>query len=200
MRIKAVVLGCLAGAAVLFASYQYCWGQAKADAPALKIGVVGVRKVFRESKRNNKYRTDALAEQSKTRAELEKLSKEAEAQEAGMKALKVGSADYLTQYKELLEKRAGLEARQQFSNQQRLQKDRSWTEELYKEILRITGEMAQQKGLDLVFEKDEPEFPIESADELMMVLSTHKVLYSAGCVDLTSEVTARLDAQERTGQ
>ena len=198
MSIRARVMSCLAAVAVLFAGYQYCWGQVKADTPALKIGVVSVRKAFRESKKNNKYRTDVLAEQSKIRAELEKLSKEAEAQEAGLKALKVGSADYMAQYKELLGKRADLDARQQFNNQQRLQKDRFWTEELYKEILRITGELAQQKGLDLVFEKDEPEFPAESADELMMVLSTHKLLYSAGCVDLTGEVTTRLDAQERT--
>jgi hypothetical protein len=75
-------------------------------------------------------------------------------------------------------------------------KDQRWTEQLYQEILKMTGEMAQQKGLELVLDVDEPEFPAASADELMMTLSTNKALYSGGCVNLTDEIVTRLDAQE----
>jgi Skp family chaperone for outer membrane proteins len=117
-------------------------------------------------------------------------------QEAGLKTLKRGSVDYLAQYKELLEKRAKLDVQQQVINQERSAKDQKWMEELYSEILQITVELAKQKGLELVLGADEPEFPMESADQLMMTLSTHKVLYAAGCLDLTSEVVARLDAKE----
>lgn len=200
MKIKAVVLSCLVCAVVLFVGYEYSQAQPKADKPTSKIGIVSVRKAFRNCKRNSKYREQAIAEQVRIKAEEEKLSKEIEAQEAGLKALKVGSSDQLAQYKELLDKRAALEVQRQFNNQQRALKDRQWTEGLYKEILRITGELAQQKGLELVLEVDEPEFPVESGDELMMTLSTHKVLYSRGCLDLTDEVVGRLDAPEGTAK
>jgi Skp family chaperone for outer membrane proteins len=183
---------------VLFAGLGYSQAQPKADKPSSKVGVVSVRKAFRNCKRNSKYREQAIAEQTKITAEDEKLSRELEAQEAALKALKLGSSDHLAQYKELLNKRAALEVQRQFNNQQRALKDRQWTEGLYKEVLRITGELAQQKGLELVLEVDEPEFPVESGDELMMTLSTHKVLYSGGCLDLTEEVVGRLDAQEST--
>ncbi len=198
MKIKAVILGLFVCAVVLFAGLQYSQAQPKTDKPSSKIGIVSVRKAFRNCKRNSKYREQAIAEQTKIKAEEEKLSKEMEAQEAALKALKGGSSDHLAQYKELLEKRAALEVQRQFNNQQRALKDRQWTEELYKEILRHTREIAQQKGLELVLEVDEPEFPVESGDELMMTLSTHKVLYSEGCLNLTDEVVARLDAQEST--
>jgi Skp family chaperone for outer membrane proteins len=200
MNRKAVVLGCLMCVVVLFAGLQYSQAQWKTDKPSSKIGVASVRKAFRNCKRNSKYREQAIAEQARIKAEEEKLSKQVEAQEAGLKALKVGSSDQLAQYKELLDKRAALEVQRQFNNQQRALKDRQWTEELYKEILRITSELAQQKDLELVLEVDEPEFPVESGDELMMTLSTHKVLYSRGCLDLTDEVVGRLDAPEGTAK
>jgi Skp family chaperone for outer membrane proteins len=197
MKVKTMVLSCLASAVVLLAGYQYTCAQTKAGQSAnSKIGVVNVRKVFRSCKRNAKYREQAIAEQSKIKAEEEKLSKEVEAQEAGLKALKPGSTDYMTQYKELLQKRAGLEAQVRFNGQQRIVKDQRWTEQLYQEILKMAGELAQQKGLELVLDVDEPEFPVASADELMMTLSTNKVLYSGGCADLTDEIVTRLDAQE----
>jgi len=56
--------------------------------------------------------------------------------------------------------------------------------------------LAAQKGLPLVLGSDEPEFPIQRYEELAMTLSTHKVLYSEGCVDLTNEVIAELDKEE----
>lgn len=201
MKSKTIVLGCLITAAVLFTGYGYSLGQPKADKPASaasKIGVVNVRQIFRNCKRNAKYREQALAEQVKMKAEEEKLTKEIEAQEAGLKALKPASPDYMTQYKELLVKRGNLEAQQRFNSQHRMVRDQRWTEELYKEVIRITGELAQQKGLEIVLDVDEPEFPSSSADELMMTLSTNKVLYSGGCSSITDEVMGRLDAQEST--
>jgi len=168
----------------------------KADTLGLKIGVVSIRKVLRNCKRSARYKVDILADQGRANAKLQELSKQIETQEAGLKALRPGSSDYLAQLKELLEKRYQLEAQQEFNQQQNALKHHKWTEELYKEILQITKELAEQKGLDLVFEKDEPEFPVASSEELVMVLSTHKLLYSAGCLDLTEEVVARLDAEK----
>jgi Skp family chaperone for outer membrane proteins len=88
-----------------------------------------------------------------------------------------------------------LNALQDYNKQQRMLKDKRWTEGLYEEILQLTSELAAEKGLELVFDKDEPEFPAASSDELMLTLSTNKVLYSGGCLDITAEVIARLDAK-----
>lgn len=198
MKIKTMALSCLIGLGVLFVGYEFSRAEAGADEASLKVGVVNVRRIFRDCKRNITYRAEAVAEQNKVRQELGKLAKEIEAAEAGLKALKRGSDDHLAQVKAILEKRANLNALQDYNKQQRMLKDKLWTEGLYVEILQVTSELAEEKGLDLVFDKDEPEFPASSSDELMLTLSTNKLLYSGGCPDITGEVITRLDAARGT--
>jgi Skp family chaperone for outer membrane proteins len=208
MKTRAVVLGVLTSAVVLFLGYGYSAYCAEAAAKTgsaaepgagavnSKIGIVSMRNVFRDCKVNASYREEALAEQAKKNAELDVLEKEIAAQEAGVKALRPGTGDYMKQYEDLLNKQARFEAAKQFVSQQRALKDRRWTEDLYKEVLRITKELAKQKGLTVVLEADEPNFPMPSADELMMALQTHKVLYSDGCMDLTAEVVTEMNKIE----
>ncbi len=196
MKTRIVVLGCLAGAVVLFCGHEYSSAQLKSDALSSKVGVVSLSTVFRDCKANASYRRKAIAEQETIIAKLDILEKDAAAKEAGLKALKPGSSDHLKQYEELLKKQAELDAMKQFSSRQRILKDAQWTEVLYKEILRITKELAKQKGLTMVLEVDEPDFPMANSEALMMALQTHKVLYSAGCADLTAEVVADMDKIE----
>jgi len=195
MKTKTMVLSCLTLVAILFVCYGYSSAKSEDKTTVGKIGVVNIRKVFRDCNRNAKYRADAMSEQSKLEAEIQKMQKDTEAQKAGLIALKPGSNDYLEQARELLRKKAELEAMRQFNAQKRAIKDQQWTENLYKEVLQITRELAEQKGLVMVFEKGEVEFPSMNPDELMLTLSTHKVLYSDGCPDITDEVIKRLDAK-----
>jgi len=161
-----------------------------------KIGVVSIRKIFRDCKRSAKYRQEAIAERQRVDADLAKLNNEIEAQKAGLKTLKIGSESYMAQVKEILEKQAILQAQQEFNKQQRALKEQRTTEDIYRDILQITGEVAKQKGLDLVFEKSEPELPALSPTELELSMGMHKLLYSNGCIDITDEVMARLNAKK----
>ena len=195
MKIKtAIILSCLIGVAFLSIGYEYSRAEPE-QSTSEKIGVVDVRAIFRDCKRNINYREQAVADYKTAMMELESLSKELEADKAGLKTLKQGSPDYMKQYKQILEKQANLNAQQEYNKQQRVLKEQQNTEELYKDILQITKELAQQKNLDLVLENNEPEFPLKSKEELLAALNTHKVIYSSGCLDLTKGVIARLDTK-----
>jgi Skp family chaperone for outer membrane proteins len=193
----------VSGIVVLFA-YEYSCGGSNSDTASLseantgpcKIGVVSILRIFQDCKKNADYREEATKEQDDIMAGLEKLSKEIDAEKAGLKTLKAGSSDYLDLMKGVLEKQARLQAEQEFYKQQMAMKDQQWTEELYKDILQETIAVAKQKGLGLVLEKDEPILPAVSGNELMLTIRTHKLLYSGGCLDITSEVIARLDAKD----
>lgn len=193
MKVKFLVLVCLTGAVVLFVGYDRGLAKSKTAGADLKIGVVSVQRIFSDSQRSAKYRDEANSEQVKAEAEMEKLGKEIEAGEAGLRTLKAGSDDSIERVKEILEKRGAYEALKEFYKQQRAMKERRMVEGLYKDILRLTKEVGDQKGLALVFEQSEPEFPIGSANDLTLTISTNKLLYSAGCVDITDDVIARLD-------
>jgi len=196
MRFRTVVLSCMATAIILSCAYECSGAETKTDKSSLKIGVVSIRTIFQECRRNVKYRAEMSAERDKVIAELDKLAKEIDADKAGLKTLKEGSSDYLASLKEILEKQAKVQTQQEFYKQQMGMKELRWIEQLYKDILRATGEIAKQKGLDLVFEKSEPDLPAPNSNELTLTISTHKVLYSTGCVDITNEVMAKVDTDE----
>jgi Skp family chaperone for outer membrane proteins len=168
----------------------------KQSGTGLKVAVISIQKIFQKCKKGASYREEAIAEQDRIIAELEKLSKEIEAQKAGLKTLKENSSDYMARAKELFEKQASYQAQQEFYKQQIELKDKLWMKEIYQDILRIAGEVAKEKGLDLVFREDEIDFSETNANELGLAMRVQKLLYSGGCLDITDEVTARLDAEK----
>ena len=196
MKSRTTILSCLIGVIVLSFVYEYSRAGSGTDTPPPKIAVVSVLKIFQECKKNDKFKQEFIAENNKVMAELEKLSKEIEAEKAGLKTLKAGSSNYMSMVKTILQKQASLQAQQEFYKQQMALKEQQWTEEIYKDILRETRKVAEQKGLQLVLEKDEPVLPCSNYTELMTVISTHKVLYDQGCLDITDEVMTSLDAEQ----
>ena len=197
MKIKVIILSCLVAAIFLFIGYERSLAISTSESGKinLKVGTVSVLRILKDCKGNAKFKEEATIEQNKMVAELDKLKAEFEAEEAGLRTLKNGSNDYMTQVKEILTKRANYQAQQEFYKRQIELKEQRWAEDTYKNILRITAEVAKQKGLDLVLEMDEPELPAPNYNGLMTILSTHKVLYSTGCPDITEEVMTRLDAK-----
>ena len=165
----------------------------KAEMPAM--GVVSLRKIFRDCKRTAQYRQETNAERQRIDAELTNLDNEIQAQRAGLKTLKIGSDNYMAQVKEILEKQASLQAKQDFYKQQLALKEQKLTESIYADILRITRDIAGEKGLELVFEVSEPDLPASNPTELELSMGTHKLLFGGGCQDITDEVIKRLDSK-----
>src|SRR4030042_80318 len=98
MKTRAVVLGVLISAVVLFLGYGYSAYCAEAAAKAgsagpgagvmnSKIGIVSIGNVFRDCKVNASYREKAIAEQNTKNAELDVLGKEIPDQQAGLTPL-----------------------------------------------------------------------------------------------------------------
>ena len=196
MKIKTAILGCLMGIMVLLLVHEYSMAQVKPTDTTLPIGIVDVRRALRDCSATKKYRERTTAENDKMDAEKEELSRKIQALALGLSALKPNSSDYLEQYREYLQKQADLKTMQEFNPRLKASKHQQWTQQLYQEILRLTKVLAAEKGLPLVLESDDPQFPIQQYEELAMTLSTHKVLYSNGCLDLTDEVIAELDKEE----
>jgi len=195
MNVRATMIGLLICAVVLFAALERGRAAAEPAPVAAKIGVLSVRGVFDKSARYAQQRSQSLSNQSRARSELEDLAKDIQAEEAGLKALKPGTPDYLKQLQTTLEKRAKLESQQEYLKQQLLLDEKAGLEGLYQEVVKIVQVVAKEKGLNLVLERTESQFPMPE-EELRAVLSLGmaRVLYADGCVDLTADVTSRLDA------
>jgi outer membrane protein len=165
------------------------------DNKCLKIGVVSVRRIFQDCKRNTKYKKEMSAERDRLEAELDSLSKDIEASKSKLKmALKPGSADYLSGMKDVFEKQGSLQAKQEYFKRQMDMREQMVIEQLFKDVVKATGEVAKDKGFDMILERSEPDLPTANSNELTLTISTHKVLYSAGCEDITDAVMAKVDA------
>ncbi|MHC4337868.1 MAG: OmpH/Skp family outer membrane protein [Planctomycetota bacterium] len=196
MKIRAMVSSCLAGGIILCMSYQYSRAQTEADKPPLKTGVVSIQRIFRDCERSKSHEKEMRAEEDKINAELNLLKKKYDAAVAGLGTLTRESVDYLELDRNVLREQDRYESQKRYYEGLLALKDRQWTKGLYRDILRVTGEVAKEKGLDLVFERTEPDFSMVSAAELLLTIKTHKLLYSAGCADITEQVRARLDQEK----
>jgi Skp family chaperone for outer membrane proteins len=193
MKNRMIVLVCFLSAAVLFVNQQY--SSAQPNDSTLNIGVISIDRALRDCKATANFRERVTAEIKKRNAKMEQLNTEIQALEAGLKsgALVVGSEDYFKQHLDLATKEANLQALTEYYPQQQNVEQQIWTQQLYQKILKTTKELAEEKGLPLVLERTEPDF---SQRDLGMLISTYKVIYSGGCVDITDDVIARLDVEE----
>ena len=192
MKARIMFLVCLTVIVILAVGYEYDQAEA-AGTPSAKIGVVSIMKIFRDCQKSASHRNEVISEQNRIRTELESLSKQIEAQEAALKALRPDSIDYMAQRKELIDKRSSLEAQQEFNRERMVLKEYIWSKAFYTEILKATSEIAREKGLDLVLEQDQIDLLPLGVNDIMRTISTNIVLYSSGCVDITQDVMARLD-------
>jgi len=198
MKIKTIISGCLMCVVVLFVVHEFGLAQPTAPAAASKIGLINVPRTLQGCKATATFGARAKAEGEQMVAAEKALDDEINVLTGGVRALVPNTTDYMAQYKLLLLKQGELKATQESNNRQRLLSQLGWAEKVYKEVLRITSEVAARKGLDLVLQRSEPEFPILSYDQLRMTFSSHKVLYGGGCLDITDEVIAELDKIETT--
>ena len=202
MKFKALILVCVTVVVVFCSTHNFSFALSKTPEVvsssdfSVSIGVISMRKIFTTCKRNQQYKQQAQAEQQQIVAEMTKLQKEIEADEATLQAgIKPDSSDYMNMMKTILEKRGRYEAMKQFYQQQINAKDRVWTKKLYTDVIQITEGIAKSKGLDLVVAEDELELDNVTGDEFMLRIRLHKVVYSGGCEDITDEVMAKLDAE-----
>jgi len=161
----------------------------------VRIAVVNIRRLFNNCEGNANYKAKATGEQAKILAELNRLKKEIEAAQAALKTRKPGTSDYWELREDLMLKQSSFEAKSKFYQQQMGAKDQQWTEQLYKQILECTGEVAKQNEIDIVLAKDEPDLPAAGGTELMLTIRTHKLLYSADDMDITEQVLALLNVR-----
>ena len=193
MKIKTLISGCLMGIIVLFLVHPFGEAQPLASEPASNIGVVSIEKALQNCQATAKFKERTTAEKNQMDTEEKKLSDEIDMLRGTLQALVPNSADWLVQYKEMVKKEGELKGLKELNPQIRAMRAHQWTERLYPEILRITKELAAKKNLALVLAIEEPEFPTQRYEELVMTLRTHKALYTGGCMDLTNEVIVELD-------
>lgn len=189
--ITLVLLG--AGIAVTL-GYSHGWAQARRQIMPAKVATVNVDRILRNSKKHARWQERMNAEESKIRAELDKMDKDAEAIKADMGTREPGSADYMKLMSNYMDRRAAADAKNKYYEQEMTLKVQRWTEALYQDVRAITAKVAQTRGLDIVLATEEISFPAPSVRDLLLAIKTNKVLYQSDELDITDDVLVQLDS------
>jgi Skp family chaperone for outer membrane proteins len=197
MRTKVAILVVLLAVVMsLGIGFGSAIAQSKAQIEPPRVGIVSLRTVLEQCDKNaaanKKFEADG---QSITR-ELKALQEEATSLEAVLKTRKPGSEDYMEKMQQFMQKKAVLDSKDKFHQQRFAIQQQRFAEELLQEVIVATGEVAKSYGLDIVLAKEEFEFPVESSNELMLMIKTSKVLYYADKLEITADILAAMNAKK----
>ena len=195
MSKKTLFTCCIAAVVIMALAIDGNLAQSKSEpGSSLSIGVVSVKRVFDESKKYTSFEEEMTSEQEQVLAQIEKARADVELERTGLKTLKPGSSEYMDQVKALIDKQSKLNAEQEYQKQRLAMKNRQWIEQMHKDIMRIAGEVAQKRDLDLVLQNSEVDISEVPDDMLVLSILARTVMYAGGCIDITDEVIAQLDA------
>ncbi|HEY1629093.1 MAG TPA: OmpH family outer membrane protein [Tepidisphaeraceae bacterium] len=171
---------------------------------SLKIAVANPAKIFNELQETKDLKAK-MDDDGKTlqATDAEKRQKLKDLQ-ASRDTLKEGTPQYDDVNKQLMDASVNYEVwnRLQQAELQRQQKTQIKT--LFEKISTITGEVAKQRGIDLVIAEQHPEFPDNidqiNTDQLRQLIAERNVLYDSGALDISNEVIAAMDAKYKSGK
>lgn len=188
MTSKNITIFLLIGALVSVLALNKTGTAKSGNAKAPKTGVVSMRQILGESKKNRNFEAKLSEEAQQVKSELSELEKQIQSAREVLNALKPTSSDYSKRSKDLMEMEVRYEAKKQYFQQDLSRKQQIWAEESFKGILKVIEKVAKSKGLDMVLAKEDYLWPAQNSNELMLVIKTSKVLYSSDDLDITGDV------------
>jgi Skp family chaperone for outer membrane proteins len=190
---KKHITAALVIALVFIGAYQVGTLDAQSAAAPAKIGVVNVTDVLENSQKHKDWQTKMQKERGQMENEFAKMKAELEAMQANLKILTPGSADSLKTQSDLLEKKAVMQARDEFYRAKVEAEMQQWTESLYQKMLKVVEQVAKQKGLDMVISDESMDLPAPSLRDFMLTIKTKKMLYHNPNYDITTAVLEALN-------
>ena len=198
MKAKKIVMSIVLVAVLsLSIGYEQGWAQGKEEISPARIGVVNIGEILRTSEKHAQWQNRMDVEKQKNIARFQDLLKEIKEIKEDLKTRKVGSKDHLDFARLGMEKEALLDVSENFYDQEISLKVQQWTEQLYKEIIASSEKVAKEKGLDMVLAKQDFETPTVNIRELFTFLRLNNLLYHAKELDITNEVLADMDAEDK---
>ena len=191
----AVISSLLLAIAVLSYNAGSVTAQNKTITPA-KIGVVSWRTVLNTCDSSVNMDKKFTEKRKQIEAEITKLQDEVVSLEIDVKTSKPGSDDYMEKMQQLFQKKAIVEAKQNFHKQELAIKEQRAAEDVFRKVMEASKEVAQERGLDLVLAKSDNEFPLANASDLMLTVRTTKVYYNSDNIDITADVIDKMNQKE----
>ena len=174
--------------------------QAPAGGKTGSVGVCNVVLLFKEYERAKVTLEQLQAQQKAIEEEKRRRDQEITASRNYLTGghVREGTPAYEEQFEKLQKLAMDAEIYYRTETGRAVRKHQLATREIYSEILKTVGDVAKQRGYDVVIYGDQTG-PIQegSPQEMLMQIQSRRVLYSSDACDITTEVLRRLNAGYR---
>jgi Skp family chaperone for outer membrane proteins len=145
--------------------------------------------------KQNALKNDEVALNAEGKKKLDEIKELGEQRE---KFSKKGTPEYTAKSNDILEKQIQLQVWDEVKKQELLRRHNEEFKALFAKIQQMIATVAQEKKIDLVITDFGADFPDDltglSADQMRQIIGQKNILYTNKGVDISAEVTARLDA------
>jgi len=189
-RICTLVIVALVGGALLL---THSAAQPARPPAAQRIAVCDLVDVFNNYQRAKDLTAQLNERREAIRAESQKRNKAIEALRLELENYKKGSVKYKQTGNEITRLAIEAKAYLQYQDALALQEHRDLTKEMYREIKAMVTQVAKQRGISLVLQREPGEPETENTAELLRMIYNQKVLYSSDGLDITESVLLSLN-------
>lgn len=183
--------------AVLFAAGGPIAAQGGNRTSAGRVACVDVVKVFNEYQREKDLEEEMKQERDKLELEAAGRKQKIDAAKAVLDAMSTDDPTRAKKMRELLELNISTRNWMDITQAAMAREVGVWTTTVYKEILAVVETIAEEKGYDLVFYRDE--FQVVSMDpaEVREQIRARKLIYASNAADISQAVLDKLNADYR---
>ena len=180
-----------------------CLSAAGAFAQDAKIGIVNPARVFAEMQETKDLKAKLENDRSALEKEVNARQQKVKDLQAARDLFKADQPQYQEADQKFMTEAIQYDTWQKITQAQLQGQQKQQMKTLFDKIVAATGEVAQAKGLEIVFADQRPEMPDSltglTVEQLRAMLNGRNILYSSDKVDLNSAVIAALDAKYKAG-
>ncbi len=167
-----------------------------------KIATANPGKIFNDMQETNDLKQKLDADQKDLNAQQKAKEDEVTGLNAALKQLQPGSPQYNDKRKELIQKAVELDTWKKVTQAQVQDQQKFQMKALFDKIADAVKAVATQQKLDLVITETNVDFPQDmdqiNLDQLRALINQRNVMYSSGKLDISAQVTAKLDADYKS--
>ncbi|HNX26757.1 MAG TPA: OmpH family outer membrane protein [Phycisphaerae bacterium] len=197
-RRELMVFGLLAALAVCVMSLTNTVAQSSpAKVGPTSVAVCNIMEIFTKYNRATDLMKELEKKQQAIQSENEKKTKAIEAAQQELGSYNPGKPEYQRVQEKI--KRLAIERQVWLRMQENslLEEHLNLTKDMYEEVRKAVAAVAKYNGVDIVLQIEPNDFSVENATQMVNLISTRKVVYSADRLDLTPSVLQYLNMAYR---
>lgn len=165
-----------------------------------RVGVCDIVQIFNQYARAADLNTALNEKGQALQAEDTKRGEAIDALTKELELLKEGSPEYEQRFNEAQRLTIERQAWVKFQESLVMRERHRLTLEMYEEVRKAVGEVAQQRGIDVVLYNVREPLKGETTQQLLQEMQDRKVLYSSDSADMTEVVLAKLNEAYRASK